>query len=38
MPENEAGELTDGDIDAAIDDPDAWRDVCDDPSREDDDG
>jgi hypothetical protein len=35
MPENEYGELpTDDDCD----DPDAWRDICDDPSREDDDG
>jgi hypothetical protein len=35
MPEDEYGELP---VDDDSDAPDAWRDVCDDPSREDDDG
>ena len=37
MPEDFEGELPEGDG-FEVDDPDAWRDICDDPSREDDDG
>lgn len=36
MPEDDNGEVPDGDGDNH-DNPDEWRDVCDDPSREDDD-
>lgn len=30
MPEDEAGELLEGDPEADHDDPDEWRDICDD--------
>lgn len=39
MPEDEDGELLERDIGEDCDDPDEWRDVCDDPVwGEDDDG
>lgn len=32
MPEDEHGQVPEGDVDVDHDNPDEWRDICDDPT------